>query len=803
MSGAAARRGVLVQTAGCVALTLVAAGPLQAYYAGPGWLPPVAAAAVAGGLVAGPLRLWRRDAVSAVISVLAGAMLVGALVTLPSALGAGRQAGPVARAVLDDLWQAWARLLTVGVPALTSPALLVLPVMAGWTAAALSTLGAMRTRQPLLPVLPPLVLFVLTLLLGASRDERQPALTAAFAGLALLLAAGRAAAQDGAGEDDPQTPAEPAASPAGGDPAPPGQDDAGQITAAGAGALPVTAARLRRWRGSRVRGSRGIRVVVGAGLLAAVTGLGVATAALMPGGGRFDPRSLRDPALDTRTTLSPLVSLKSRLTVSPPQTVLTATVHSARTWRGTLRLRTAALDDFDGVTWTSGGVFHRPAATLRVAEQAGGRGSAVTVDATVEELPDGLLPAPGEPLSLQAHDAELDAVTGTVVVWDRAVTSGYQYRTTGWVPVPDTDIVDALPDTGGSAARSVALPPGMPPGIRTLALQLTADAANPYQRMKALETYLRSLTYGESVAPGESYAVVARTVMPSPTSPVTSFAEQRASAFAVMARALGLPARVAVGYVVPEPAVRSGRITVTTAQAHAWPEVHFAGYGWVAFEPTDPTRTMKSPATAAGGYASRDVLDAAAVTAELSRPPDVRDQPEATLPWLPFALAALLPLAVAVVWLVKRFRRRRRCRAAGTAARIVGAWQEALDRLVEAGVALPACLTPAEVAAEAGRALGMPAGKPLLALGPLVEEAVFAPWAPAEAAAGQAWRCERELTRAIAGRTPLLLRWRRQVDPRPLMRRAPGPVLAAPAGRRRTRRWWPVPLGGRTRRGQQ
>src|SRR5262249_38362786 len=62
------------------------------------------------------------------------------------------------------------------------------------------------------------------------------------------------------------------------------------------------------------------------------------------------------------------------------------------------------------------------------------------------------------------------------------------------------------------------------------------------------------------------------------------FCEQFAGAFAAMARAVGLPARVAVGFA---PGRYDGReFTVLSRDAHAWPEVYLAGLGWTQFEPT-------------------------------------------------------------------------------------------------------------------------------------------------------------------------------------------------------------------------
>jgi transglutaminase-like putative cysteine protease len=54
---------------------------------------------------------------------------------------------------------------------------------------------------------------------------------------------------------------------------------------------------------------------------------------------------------------------------------------------------------------------------------------------------------------------------------------------------------------------------------------------------------------------------------------------------AAMARTLGIPARVAVGF-IPGTATADGGMTVGLKDAHAWPELYFEGVGWTRFEPT-------------------------------------------------------------------------------------------------------------------------------------------------------------------------------------------------------------------------
>ena len=66
----------------------------------------------------------------------------------------------------------------------------------------------------------------------------------------------------------------------------------------------------------------------------------------------------------------------------------------------------------------------------------------------------------------------------------------------------------------------------------------------------------------------------------------TGYCEYYASALVVMARAVGLPARLAMGYASGAYDFERRYYYVVEADAHSWPEVYFTGYGWIEFEPT-------------------------------------------------------------------------------------------------------------------------------------------------------------------------------------------------------------------------
>ncbi|MBK8985155.1 MAG: transglutaminase domain-containing protein [Chloroflexi bacterium] len=131
-------------------------------------------------------------------------------------------------------------------------------------------------------------------------------------------------------------------------------------------------------------------------------------------------------------------------------------------------------------------------------------------------------------------------------------------------------------------ARYTQLPGNLPERIPALAQEIVGGLDNPYDQARALEQFLRQYPYSLDVEPP-----------PPDQDPVDYFlfdlqrgyCDYYASAMAVMARSLGLPARIAVGYLA-QPPDETGVQHIRQADGHSWPEIYFAGYGWVEFEPT-------------------------------------------------------------------------------------------------------------------------------------------------------------------------------------------------------------------------
>ena len=166
-----------------------------------------------------------------------------------------------------------------------------------------------------------------------------------------------------------------------------------------------------------------------------------------------------------------------------------------------------------------------------------------------------------------------------------AVADTTSYSATSRLPTPGPNALRqatlaAIPPL--IVARYTELPEELPERIPELAQEIVAGQPTPYDQARALEAFLRQYPYSLEVPPP-----------PRGRDPVDYFlfdlqagyCDYYATAMAVLARSLGLPARLATGYLAQPPA-ENGVQTIYQINAHAWTEIYFAGYGWVEFEPT-------------------------------------------------------------------------------------------------------------------------------------------------------------------------------------------------------------------------
>lgn len=143
------------------------------------------------------------------------------------------------------------------------------------------------------------------------------------------------------------------------------------------------------------------------------------------------------------------------------------------------------------------------------------------------------------------------------------------------------------------------LPPNLDPRILTKARQVTANAKSMYDMAVDLEDYLRTnFTYSVTVQAPPGVEPTAWLLFHSNHS---AYCNYFASAMAVMARELGMPSRVVIGYTNGTYDPKAQLSTVRASDAHAWTQIYFASYGWINFEPSPSFSSFVHPLPTNGG----------------------------------------------------------------------------------------------------------------------------------------------------------------------------------------------------------
>jgi hypothetical protein len=182
------------------------------------------------------------------------------------------------------------------------------------------------------------------------------------------------------------------------------------------------------------------------------------------------------------------------------------------------------------------------------------------------------------------------------------------------------------------------------------------------------------------------------------------YCQQFSAAMAVMARSLGIPARVVVGFLDPStrtPAGTATRYEYTSDDLHAWPEIYFRGTGWVRFEPTPGTRTGPAPAWSVGLTTKVPSTGVSSAPSKAVKPvtPIKKNVPQnqapaqhhhsSKKPVLALLVLALLT-ATLVPALLRRARRRRRMSSmADPRLEIAALWAELRATVIDLGIAWP------------------------------------------------------------------------------------------------------------------
>ncbi|MCW4384918.1 transglutaminase-like domain-containing protein [Salinibacterium sp. SYSU T00001] len=338
-------------------------------------------------------------------------------------------------------------------------------------------------------------------------------------------------------------------------------------------------------------------------------------------------------------------------------------------------------------------------------------------------------------------DVRYNAATGTAVITS-GLDEGDSYRVDATVQQPIS--IEDLRDVG---TASLELPPveSVPDVVTAKAQEFAASASTPAEQLEAIRIALAStgfLSHGRAndTVPSRAGHGADRITELLERNQMVGDEEQYASAFALMARSFGFPARVVMGF-APE-VVAGSPVEVTGDDVTAWVEVAFDDVGWVAFDPTpDETDIPQDQTPKPQSEPQPQVRQPPRVDNEeedLLSPVELEesDEEDDALPFvLPgwvyvLAVSLLIPALIIfgpmlVVAIIKRRRMRRRRMAAAPHDRVAGAWDEMVDRFSELGYAVPSASTRMRVAEtlETQVAAEQPLGLRSLAVD--ADEAVF------------------------------------------------------------------------------
>lgn len=740
------------------AMSIVAAIGFRATLSGWGFVGSAAVGAVGASaiaFVAGHRRLILGESVAA--SALGFVLLGGVAVRGVPTPGAY---GDFARGLING----WADLLSAAPPADITVELRALPFTVAWLAAAIGGEIARHTGRPGLPAVGPVLALGLSLLFTV--EDRDLALAQGagmVAGVLVLIALAQRL---------------------------------GRRVSAVIGADEFDRAAIST---NRRRLLLGGLVTVGAVVAAPFVGPHLPLADAHE---RFDLRQYQEPPFDPLALPSPLAQVKSYLKEDRREdTVFTITGEPIRRWP------VAVLSDYDGVVWTvadpddgrSAEAFvpvdtEVPLPEGRVATPAS---TSMTHTVEVSTLGGYFLPMPGLATRLEFDgdpDPRLNLETGTVAI-PSGLRDGFAYEITSDVAPELSD--DQLSGSTVTEYDNADILKLLPPQVLNASADMVQGQPRGWGQIAAIaETLTQQGFYdvSDDTAPGHTYARIA--TMLDDTEQIVGFEEQYAAAAAVVARAAGLPARVVVGYTVPEDRWVNGAAEVFAADINAWVELDAGELGWVPVEVT-PDRT-RTPDPESDGSTTQQVAIPNPPPPP-PPPPDLQpprqededildDDPDISIfgrlddgggnPALLIAIGAggiplaLLVLFAVVVLVWKALRRWRRRRRATTAGKVAGAWAEAIDRAVESGAPLLVRTTPREAVdayLHEHDAL-RPLEPDLRQLVAHVDRSTFAATAPSEDHVRVAWECSDRVATEIREGKRLPARVRMRLDPRPLRR---------------------------------
>ncbi|MGI9824003.1 transglutaminase domain-containing protein [Agromyces sp. Marseille-Q5079] len=658
-------------------LSLLAIAGYETSFGDLDFLLAAAAGLVIGTLVAVVGTMLRLGVLTTVLLGLAAYFVLGTPFTMPgSALFVVLPSLTSLAGLALGAVYGWADIVTIGTPVEAPYYVAVVPYFAAWAVSLAGSMLVLRwlpRRRTVLRsaviLIGPVLLFISGILLGTDEAFFAGVRGVAFAVIALVWLAWRRTA-------DVET------------------DETG----------------ARRLRSQKLRGSA--IVVAGAVAIGAVAGIAVAPVApdrfvlrdqIVP---PFDPLEFPSPLAGFRNYTKDLAEepLFTVTGLQPGDTIRLASMNSytGRLWNVA---GPGDSDDDGGYAITGPTLPQPPLATLE---------SARSIEIDIESYDDVWLPTIGYGSDLQLEDADSAARTGDLrynaaagtAVLTSGVGEGASYRLDARVQAEPSD--EALADV---PIAMVELPPveNVPDVVTAKGEEYAGDAATPIEQLRNIERGLKTngfLSHGlasDAVASRAGHGAD-RLIELFTRSSMVGDEEQYAAAMALMARQMGYPARVVMGF-APEIGEDQDSVEVLGDDVTAWVEVPFEGVGWVSFRPTpdevdvpqeqtpkpksEPQPQVRQPPRAEA------VEDDLLSTVEIDDTDDEDKDRDFRIPGWVWVATASLGIPLAIVFLPMLFvglaksRRRRKRRSRPNEVAAAAAWDELVDRYAELGFEPP------------------------------------------------------------------------------------------------------------------
>ncbi|KAA9106622.1 transglutaminase domain-containing protein [Microbacterium rhizomatis] len=516
------------------------------------------------------------------------------------------------------------------------------------------------------------------------------------------------------------------------------------------------------------------RVVAGGAILAVAATAGFAAAAIAaPAAPRYVLRDAVIPPFDIKQYASPMQGYRGYVRDDASTTLFTVSGLPVGA-----RVRIATMDAYDGTVYnvSDEGAGSSSAFTpVRASMSAGATGTPATVRVDIGDYDGVWMPEVGAVTNVTFDGARADDLrrsahynesTETGVVTSTLQT-GDGYTMSAVLPTVPSDT-----SLANSRFAPVRMPKqeGVPQEFADIAAKAVADANTPIEQARALEQMLSKGGFfshgleGEVLSRAGHGAARITTLLGS--TQMVGDDEQYATAMALLAGELGMPARVVMGFYPAEDQAQNPVFDATGDNLHAWVEVAFEGAGWVPFDPTPPKDQIPTDQT---------TKPRADPKPQVLQPPPPEQQPADLPPTVPderatddpspldlglllmwiaigggiLLLLALLAAPFIVIGAVKAARRRRRRAAERAADQISGGWDELRDRAVDYGTPVRLGATHAEDAAIIATAFGEPR---VTTLARRADVDVFGPAEPTASDVDEFWRQVDEIVDGIGER---------------------------------------------------